>query len=133
MIKKKESEYTHRQMARSIQENIILVNYIDAQRSNFQMVTVIGGKLRIIREMDMEQLSGLMEANTLGNTSRESYTGTEYTDGQMEHCITENTNREKAMVMGIIGIKMALNIMESSRMTRCRDMESEKRATNYSE
>ena len=44
MVKKKELEYTYLQMARSKQENIILINYMDVQRLNFQVVTVIGGK-----------------------------------------------------------------------------------------
>jgi hypothetical protein len=83
---------------------------MDAQRLNIQMVTVIGGKIRMVRKKDMERLSGLMEANTLGNSIRMTCTGTEYTDGQMEECIKENTNRIKKMVMGIIGIKLAMNI-----------------------
>jgi hypothetical protein len=117
MINKKESEYPYLQVAISKQENIILIYYIDALRLNFQMVTVIGGNIRMVREMDMERLSGLMEANKLGNTSRLTVTGTEFTGGQMEECIKQNTNRVKAMVMGIIGMKMAMNITDNSRMT----------------
>ena len=60
-------------------------------------------------------------------------TGMEYSDGQMEEWIKENTNRVKATVIAIRSLQLAMNIMESSRMTRCRDMESAKRATNYSE
>ena len=81
----------------------------------------------------MERLSGLMEKDTLGNTSRVKNKGMENTGGQMEECIKENSNRVKAMVMAIIGMKMAMNITDNSRMTRGTDMESEKRATNYSE
>ena len=124
MVKEKESEYTYLQLARSKQENIILINYMDAQRFNSQMVTVIGGNIRMIRKKDMERLSLQVEANKLGNTSRKTVTGTEYTGGQMEECIKENSNRVKAMVMAISGIKMAMNITENTRMTRCRDMES---------
>jgi hypothetical protein len=93
------------------------MNYMDAQRLNSHLCTVIGGKVRMVRKKDMERLSGLMEANTLGNTIKESDKGTEYTDGQMEECIKENSYRIKAMVMGIIGMKMAMNITENTRMT----------------
>jgi hypothetical protein len=116
MIKKKESEYTYLHLARSTQENIILINYMDAQRLNIQVVTVIGGNIRIMRGKDMERMSLLMEANTLGNSSRITDKGTEYTDGQMEEWIKENTNRMNKMVMAIIGMKMAMNITENSRM-----------------
>jgi hypothetical protein len=88
------------------------------------VVTVIGGNIRMIRKKDMEHLSGLMDTDTLGKTSRVTCTGTEYTGGQMEECIKENTNRVKKMVMGISGIKLAMNITENTRMTRGRDMES---------
>jgi hypothetical protein len=37
------------------------------------------------------------------------------------------------MLMAIMWRKMAMNITENSRMTRSRDRESGKRATNYSE
>jgi hypothetical protein len=81
----------------------------------------------------MERLSGLMEANTLGNSIRMTCTGMENTGGQMEECIKENTNRIKEMVMAIRSIQMAMNITENTRMTRSRERESQNRATNYSE
>ena len=90
---------------------------MDAQRLNIQVVTVIGGNIRMVRKKDMERLSLVMERDTLGNTSRETDMGTEYTGGQMEECIKENSYRIKAMVMGIIGMKMAMNITENTRMT----------------
>jgi hypothetical protein len=100
------------------------MNYIDAQRLNFQVVTVIGGNIRMVREMDMEHMSLQVEANKLGNTSRETLTGTEYTGGQMEECIKENTNKIKKMVMAIRSLQLAMNITLNTRMTRRRDMES---------
>jgi hypothetical protein len=87
MVKEKELEYTYLQLVRSTQENGILINYIDAQRFNSQMVTVIGGNIRMMREMDMEHMRLLMETDTLGNSSMETVTGTEYTGMQMEEFI----------------------------------------------
>ena len=99
---------------------------------HFQMATVIGGRIRIKRWKDMEH-TGLMDRDTRGNTRRISVTGMEYADGQMEQCIMENTNKVRVMVMGIIGIHLALNTTESTRMIRNRERESFKRVTNYSE
>ena len=65
----------------------------------------------------MERLSGLMEANKLGNSIRMTCTGMEYKGGQMEAFIKENTNRIKEMVMAIRSLQLAMNIMESSRIT----------------
>ena len=100
------------------------MNYMDAQRLNIQVVTVIGGNIRMVRKKDMEHISLLVDTDTLGNTIKESDKGTEYTDGQMEECIKENSNRVKAMVMAISGIKMAMNISENTRMVRSRERES---------
>jgi hypothetical protein len=97
------------------------------------MVTVIGGKRRIITRKDMDHFTGLMERDTRGNTSRIRVTGMEYADGQMDMYIMGNTNRIKEMVMAIIGIHLAMNTTESSRMVSCRETESRKRVTNYSE
>jgi hypothetical protein len=88
------------------------------------MVTVIGGNIRIIREMDMEHFSTLMEANTLGNSIRMTDKGTEFKGGQMEECIKENINRIKETVMAIRSLQLAMNITENTRITRGRDMES---------
>ena len=59
---------------------------------HIQVATVIRGSLRMARRKDMEQSSGMMDRDTRGNSSRVSVTGTEYTYGQMEQCIMENTN-----------------------------------------
>jgi hypothetical protein len=48
----------------------------------------------------------------------------EYTDGKMEQYIMGNTNREREMVMVIIGGQMEMNTTESTRMTRDGEMES---------
>ena len=98
---------------------------------HIQMVTVIGGSIRITTGKDMEHSSGLMERDTRDNGSRVRVTGMEYTDGQMETCIMENSNRVRVMVMGISGFHLALNTTESSRMVRNRERESLKRETNY--
>ena len=50
---------------------------------------------------DMEHTSGRVDRDTRGNGSRVRVTGMEYTDGQMEQCIMENTNRTREMVMAV--------------------------------
>jgi hypothetical protein len=70
------------------------------------MVTVIGGNTRMARGMDMEHLSGLVEADTSGSTCRISDTGMEYTDGQMEESIMDSGNRIRRMVTDIIRVLM---------------------------
>jgi hypothetical protein len=88
------------------------------------MVTVIGGNVRIITTKDMDHITGLMDRDTRGNSSRRSVTGMEYTDGQMEQYIMGNKNRIRKMVMAIIGIHLAMNTTESTRMIRDGEMES---------
>ncbi len=53
-------------------------------RLQLQVVALIGGNSRIVREKDMEHLSGLVETDTLGSTCRMSNTAMEYTHGQVE-------------------------------------------------
>jgi hypothetical protein len=115
------------------QENGIWINYMGLPSVHFQMVRVIGGNIRIIRKKDMDQVTGLMERDTRGNTSRVTVLGMEYTDGQMEQYIMGNSNRAREMVMAIIGIHLAMNTTESTRMMYHGEMESRKRVTNYSE
>ncbi len=110
-----------------------MINYMALLGVHIQMATVIGGSRRITTRKDMEHSSGLMDRDTRGNGSRVSVTGMEYSDGQMEQCIMENTNRVIRMVMGITGIHLAMNTTESSRMMIDRERESLKRVTNYSE
>ena len=68
MAKAKELELKYGQMVRNNMENIILINYMDAQRWNSQVVTVIGGKTRMVTRKDMEHYSGLTETDTSGNS-----------------------------------------------------------------
>jgi hypothetical protein len=91
---------------------------------HFQMVKVIGGNGRIIRWKDMDHITGLMDRDTRGNTSKVKVTGMEYTDGQMEQYIMGNSNRIIYMVMAIIGIHLAMNTTESSRIARDGERES---------
>ena len=91
------------------------------------MVTVIGGNSRMVLREDTEHGSILMETDTSGNTIMISSTGMEYTYGQVEMYITENTNRVIKMVKDIGGGQMERNIGESSRMTRDGERESHKR------
>jgi hypothetical protein len=111
-------------VVKSKQENGIWINYMGLPSVHIQMVTVIGGRIRIITRKDMDQLTGMMERDTRGNSSRVSNVGMEYTDGQMEKYIMGNTNMITKMVMAIIGGHLAMNTTESSRMMSCGEMES---------
>jgi hypothetical protein len=84
---------------------------------HLQVVTVIGGNIRMIRGKDMDHFIMLVDRDTRGNSSRVSCTGMEYIDGQMEEYIMGNTNRIRRMVMAIIGFHLAMNTTESSWMT----------------
>ncbi len=69
-----------------------------------------------------------METDPSSNTVMISDTGMEYTDGQVEEYITENTNRVIMMVKDIRGGQVvAMNIGESGRMTSNGERESHKR------
>ena len=63
------------------EESGIRINYMALPRLRMQMVALIGGNARINRGKDMEHLSGLVEADTLGSTCRMSNTAMEYSHG----------------------------------------------------
>jgi hypothetical protein len=111
-------------MERNMLENGILINYMGLPSVHIQMVAVIGGNIRIITRKDMDHFTGQLDRDTRGNSSRVRIRGMEYTDGQMEQYIMGNKNRERKMVMGIIGIHLAMNTTESTRMVSCGEMES---------
>jgi hypothetical protein len=92
------------------------INYMDPQRFDIQVATVIGGDTRIITRKDMEQRRGLVEADTSGNGCRISDTAMEYTDGQMEEYTMDNENKIIKMAMHITGRQMATNTMDSLKM-----------------
>jgi hypothetical protein len=134
MGKQKELELEYGQMlVRKILENTILINYMDAQRRNTQMVTVIGGNSRMVKGKDMEHGRELMETDTSGNTWIIVTTGMEYTDGLVEKYITGSGNRIIKMVKDIKGGQMAMNIGEGTRITRNRETESQKKKVYYTE
>ena len=85
-------------------------------RMNMQMVTIIGGKSRSIRVKDMVQSCFLMVRDTWGNSCRIKDMVMEYTDGQMEMYIMDNSKRVTKMAMDTKGFLMAENIMDSTRM-----------------
>jgi hypothetical protein len=58
-------------------------------------------------------------------------TGMEYTDGLMEMYITDSGNRIRKMDKDIPGGQMAVNIGESTRMTRNGERESNNRTEYY--
>jgi hypothetical protein len=60
-----------------------------------------------------------------------SNTGMEYTDGLMEMYITDSTNRIRKMAKDITDGQVAMNIGESTRMTRNGERESNKRREYY--
>ena len=88
-----------------------------------QVVALIGGNKRMVREKDMEQKSGLMETDTLGSTCRMPNTAMEYTHGQMERYIKDNGNKIRKKVMHIKDGQMAMSIMDSTRMVRSTEKE----------
>jgi hypothetical protein len=111
-------------MVRNMLENGIWVNYMGLPSVHFQMVTVIGGNIRMARRKDMDHFTMLEETDTRGKRSRIRVTGMEYTDGQMEEYIMGNSNRIRMMVMAIIGGHLEMNTTESSRMMQYGERES---------
>jgi hypothetical protein len=55
----------------------------------------------------------------------------EYSDGQMEMYIAENTKRISKMVKDITSGQVAMNIAENGRMTCNMERESNKKTENY--
>jgi hypothetical protein len=91
---------------------------------HIQIVAVIGGNVRIIREKDMDHITGLMDRDTRGNTSRVTVTGMEYADTQVEQYIMGNGNTIREMVMAFIGGQKEMNTTESTSMMQCGERES---------
>jgi hypothetical protein len=56
-------------MVIALQENGIFINYMGLPSVHIQMVTVIGGNIRMITKKDMDQLNGLMERDTRVSSS----------------------------------------------------------------
>ncbi len=77
------------------EESGIRINYMALARLHLVMVTLIGGNSRMVRLEDMEHMSWLVEADTLGNSCRVSSMGLEYTDGKMELYVKDNSNKIK--------------------------------------
>jgi urate oxidase len=100
----------------SKEESFMLINYMALPRLQMKMVTLIGGNTRIVSWKDMEHMSLLVETDTLANTCRLTFTGMEYSDGQVEEYIKDNGHRVKEKVMHITSLMMAQSIMVSSRM-----------------
>jgi hypothetical protein len=96
---------------------------MDQERGN-KVMAVIGENTRMTRGKDMEYMIMIAEADTSGNTCRITYTGMEYSDGQVEECIMDNANRVIKMAMDITEMQMAKNTMDSTRMTRDKEKES---------
>jgi hypothetical protein len=94
----------------------MLVNYMALPRLHMKMVTLNGGNTRIIRWKDMEQLSLLMEEDTLGNSCRVSNTGMEYSDNKVEKYIMDNLHIITEKVMHNPRLMMAQSIMVSTRI-----------------
>ena len=58
-------------------------------------MAVIGDITRMERWKDMEYIIIIVEKNTWGNTCKVTYTGMEYTDGQLQKYIMGYRNRIK--------------------------------------
>ncbi len=74
-----------------------------------------------------------METDTLDSGCRMSETAMEYSHGQAEVYIMDNSNRIKQKVMDIKGGVMAASIMDSTRTIKCTEKESNKRKAYYTE
>jgi predicted nucleic acid-binding Zn finger protein len=132
MVKMKELEYEYgKMMVRRKLQNGKIINYINAPRFTSQMATVIGGNTRITRKKDMEHLSGLMDADTSGNTCRMTCTGMEYTDITVEEYTMDNGNKIRKMVMDIKGGQVATNTMDNTKMMLRMEKESFKSKASY--
>jgi hypothetical protein len=77
-----------------------------------QVVRLIWGNTMMIKEKDMEHLSGLMERDTLGSGCNMPKTGTEYKGGQVEIYIKDFGNKIKEKVMHIKDGLVPKNIMD---------------------
>jgi hypothetical protein len=102
-------------------------------RLQMKMVTLIGGNSRMVTRKDMEHVSMLMEADTLGSGCRVTCTGMEYTDGHMELYIKDNSNKIKEKAMDITGMQLAASIMDSSSIISNTEREFSKRIASYTE
>ena len=101
----------------------MMVNYMALSRLHMEMMTHILGNTRMVREKDMEHMSGLVEADTLDNTCRETDSDMEFTDRQVELYNKDNINRVNKKVMVYPGILMAQSIMDSTRIICARERE----------
>jgi hypothetical protein len=108
----------------------MLINYMDAQRFNIQVATVIGGNKRIIRRKDMEPRSRLVERDTSGNGWRVTCTAMEYTDITVEEYTMDNRNKIREMAMDTTGGQVGTNTMDSSKMIWWMERESNKSKAN---
>ncbi len=72
----------------------------------------------------MEHMTGLEEIDTWGYTCRMTDTGMEYSDFQMEIYTMDNGNKVTNMAMDITGGLMEMNILDSLRMIKCTERES---------
>lgn len=103
------------------------------QRLLSKMATHIGVNIRIIRGKDMEQINGLTEKNTLGNTCKESSTAMEYSYGRKDTYIKGRGNSIKEMGMHITGGQTAMSITDSGRTTCSGVREYSKKMANYTQ
>jgi hypothetical protein len=106
------------------EQSFIRINYMALPRLHLMMATLIGGNTRMATRKVMQHISILVEADTSVSGCRVTSTGMEYSDGQMERFIKDNSNKIKEMVMDITGGLMAMSIMDSTRMIRSTEKES---------
>ncbi len=104
-------------------ESFNRINYMALPKLHLQVVTLIGGKTRMVRRKVMEHLSGLMEGDTSGNTCRMFHMGMEYSDGQMEMYFKDKSNKIKEKVMDITEWQVEPSIMDSTKMIRSTERE----------
>ncbi len=113
------------------EQSFIRINYMALSRLHLQVVALIGGNTRMVTRKDMEHMSGQIKRDTLGSGCRVTCTGMEYSDGQVEVYIKDNTNKIIEKVMHIEGWQAATSIMDSGRMMISTERELNKRMASY--
>ncbi len=75
----------------------------------------------------------LVETNTSGSGCRVSNTGMEYSNGEVELYIKDNSNKIISKVMHITGGQTQMSFMDSTVMIRSTEREFSKKIASYTE
>jgi hypothetical protein len=104
-------------MALNIMGNFIIIKEKAAERWNMQTVKSMRVISRMTNLKDMGHGRELMETYTWENSKMTSNTAMEFTNGLMDQCIKDSTERVAIMGGDITDGQMEVNIGDSSRIT----------------